>query len=114
VKSKLGDTFAEQADAFFQRAVIQAQNNLEHSAIADSEYALALAQYAKDDFPVLYLIGFLCEVHIFSNKIRKAKAYYNLGLQSLDKSSPDSASDKAMFDRLKDLMNGEDWKENVE
>jgi hypothetical protein len=109
VKEKLGDNFAEQADLFFERAVFEAQKNLEHSAIADAEYALALAQYAKDDFPILYLVGFLCEVHIFTDKIEKAKFYYNLGLQLLDKNSADN--DKASFDRLQDLMNGEDWKE---
>ena len=89
----------------------KAHKNLEHSAIADAEYALALAQYAKDDFPILYLVGFLCEVHIFTDKISKAKFYYNLGLQLLDKNSADYDNDKASFDRLQDLMNGEDWKE---
>lgn len=111
VKEKLGDSFSEQADMFFERAVFEAHKNLEHSAIADAEYALALAQYAKDDFPILYLIGFLCEVHIFTDKISKAKFYYNLGLQLLDKNSDDYDNDKASFDRLQDLMNGEDWKE---
>lgn len=112
VKEKLGDSFALQADIFFERAVYEAQNNLEHSAIADGEYALTLAHYAKDNFPILYLIGFLCEANIFSDKITRAKYYYNLGLQLLDKDSPDYENDKASFDRLQDLMNGEDWKEN--
>lgn len=111
VQEKLGDSFAQQADIFFERAVHEAQNNLEHSAIADGEYALTLAHYAKDNFPILYLIGFLCEAHIFADKITKAKYYYNLGLQLLDKDSADYDSDKASFDRLQDLMNGEDWKE---
>mgnify|MGYP000866573203 FL=1 len=114
VKEKLGDSFSEQADLFFERAVFEAHKNLENSAIADAEYALALAQYAKDDFPILYLIGFLCEVHIFTDQISKAKFYYNLGLQLLDKNSADYDNDKASFDRLQDLMNGEDWKEKLD
>ena len=114
VKEKHGESFSEQADLFFERAVFEAHKNLEHSAIADAEYALALAHYAKDDFPILYLIGFLCEVHIFTDKIRKAKFYHNLGLQLLDKNSADYDNDKASFDRLQDLMNGEDWKERHE
>jgi len=111
VKEKLGDTFAQQADIFFERAVHLAKRNLEYSDIEDGEFALSLAHYAKDNFPIIYLIGFLCEVHIFTDKIKKAKYYYNLGLQLLDKNSPDYNSDKASFDRLQDLMNGEDWKE---
>ena len=111
VKEKLGDSFADQADIFFERAVHEAQTNLEHSAIEDGEYALTLAHYAKDGFPIVYLIGFLCEVHIFTDKIKKAKFYYNLGLQLLDSNSPDYDRDKASFDRLQDLMNGEEWKD---
>ena len=114
VKEKFGDSFSAQADLFFERAVFEAHKNLENSAIADAEYALALAQYAKDDFPILYLIGFLCEVHIFTDKISKAKFYYNLGLQLLDKNSADYDNDKASFDRLQDLMDGEDWKEKLD
>lgn len=111
VKEKLGNTFAHQAEIFFERAVHEAKKNLEHSAIADGEYALSLAYYAKAEFPILYLIGFLCEIHIFTDKMKKAKYYYNLGLLLLDKNSPDYDSDRASFDRLQDLINGEDWKE---
>jgi hypothetical protein len=113
VKETLGDNFAQQADIFFQRAVHLAQKNLNHSAIEDGEYALTLAHYTKDDFPIICIIGFLCEIHIFTNRIKKAKYYYNLGLKLLDRNSPDYDSDKTNFDRLKDLMNGEDWKENL-
>ncbi len=114
VKEVMGDVFARQADLFFERAVYQAKNNLEYSSIADAEYALSLAQYTKDDYPIVYLIGFLCEAHIFTNKIKKAKAYYNLGIQLLDKNAEDYELDRASFDILKDLLNGEDWKENLE
>jgi hypothetical protein len=107
---KLGPAFAMQTDIFFERAVHEAQNGLFPSAIRDAQFALSTGVYQEDSYRLIYLIGFLCQVHLDNEDYQKARCYLDMGYKMLDKSDPDYADDKTKFDCLKDLIEGEDWK----
>jgi len=112
--TKFGEQFYEQTELFFQRAISQAEQGNLYGAIADGKFALELSNYSKDKSGLQYLIGFLSQVHCDLCQISKARAYYDLGLKILDTESVEYVEDLKMFDRLKDLIDGESWKEMEE
>lgn len=107
---KFGEFYAKQTEIFFERAVIEANNDLPYNAISDANFAYNLAQY-QNDTGLHCLVGFLSHLHIDIGQIRKAKAYLELGYKILDKEDEDYEKDKASFDQLKGLIDGESWKE---
>ena len=108
--AKYGEFYAEQTELFFERAIHYADKGLPLSAIADAKYAYSLSFYQPENYRVLYLIGFLTQIHIDNNLIAKAKDYCDLGFQLLDKESPDYEDDLKAFTELREMINGEDWK----
>jgi hypothetical protein len=113
--SKLGNVFKAQADLFFERAIHDAENGLLYSAVSDARFALELSQYAKDiGYEMIYMFGFLTQISLDVNNIIQAKYYYNLGEKMLDKNDINYESDKKAFAQLKEMIDGESWKENFE
>ena len=109
---KLGPAFAMQTDIFFERAVYEANNGLFASAILDARFALSTGVYQEDQYRIIYLVGFLCQAHIDIGDYAKAKHYLDLGYKMLDVNDSEYEDDKAKFDSLKDIIEGENWKGN--
>lgn len=74
--------------------------------------ALSAGVYQESYYPLIYLIGFLCQLHLDIEDYRKASAYLDWGYQMLDKTDPDYWRDKASFDKLKEVLDGEGWQES--
>ncbi|MBP8878325.1 MAG: hypothetical protein KBG86_09785, partial [Flavobacteriales bacterium] len=102
----------EQTMLFFERAVAQANKDLMHSAIADAQTAYTFAQF-NDEYRIVYLIGFLSQLHIDTEDFKKARAYCELGYKMLDTDDTDYADDKAKFDELKEIIDSESWKDDL-
>jgi|ERR1035437_1516623 hypothetical protein len=112
--NKFGQQYFDQAEIFFERAMKQAEQGLIHSAIADGKFALDLTHYSNDQTGIQYLIGFLSQLHCDIGQISISKAYYELGLKLLDTNDRGYEDDKQLFANLKELIDGESWKGNIE
>lgn len=108
-----GEFYAEQTDLFFERAVHFAEKGFPLTAISDAKFAYLLSQYQPDNYRIIYLIGFLCQLHLDNDFIRKAKAYCDLGFKLLDEEDPNYQDDLKAFSELRDIINGEEWKINL-
>ena len=111
---KFGTLYFEQTELFFERGVELANQGLIKSAIADVNFALNLIEYSNDKLGIHYLIGFLSQLHCDLGEISKAKSYYELGLKLLDKEDSDYHSDLDLYQRLKENIDSEGWKEEGE
>ena len=107
--NEFGKANLEQTILFFERAVSQARKELLYSAIADAQTAYTFAQF-NDEYRIVYLIGFLSQLHIDTNNFIQAKSYCELGFKMLDPTDIDYEDDKAKFDELKELIDSENWK----
>lgn len=110
VIDEFGDFYTEQTEIFFERAVYFAEKGFPLNAIADAKFAFALSNYQSDDYRTIYLIGFLCQIHLDNNFIEKAKSYCDLGFKILDKESSYYENDFKSFTELREIIKGEDWK----
>lgn len=110
---KYGEFYAEQSDLFFERAVFLAEKGVPLSAIRDAKFAYSLSQYQPENYRIIYLIGFLCQIHLDNNLIREAKAYCELGFKLLDKNDPDYDKDYKSFSELLDMIKGDEWKSSL-
>ena len=110
---KKGEFYAEQSDMFFERAIYFAKKGLPFSAISDAKFAHSLSYYQTDNYKVLYLIGFLCQIHLDNDFISKAKAYCDLGFQLLDEEDSNYNEDLKSFSEMRDIIKGEEWKMNL-
>lgn len=113
VIEKYGEFYAEQSELFFERAVHFAEKKLHLTAIKEAEYAYALSIHETDSYRVIYLVGFLAQLHLDNNNIREAKAYCNLGFQLLDEESSEYENELRSYTELREMINGEDWKMNL-
>ena len=111
IVEKLGAAFVMQTDIFFERAVHEANSGLFPSAIRDAQFALSTGIYQEDPYRVIYLVGFLCQAHLDIDDYQQANRYLNMGYKILDINDPEYADDKAKFDCLKAIIEGEDWKD---
>jgi tetratricopeptide (TPR) repeat protein len=111
---KFGKQYFDQAEIFFERAVAQAEQGLLQSAIADGKFALELSSYSKDKSGIQYLIGFLAQLNCDLGQINLALTYYELGLKLLDNEAAEYADDLEMYKKLKEHIDGESWKGNIE
>lgn len=110
---KYGDFYAEQSDLFFERAVFLAEKGVPLSAIRDAKFAYSLSQYQPENYRIIYLIGFLCQIHLDNTLIREAKTYCELGFKLLDKNDPDYDKDYKSFSELLDMIKGDEWKSSL-
>jgi len=110
---KKGAFYAEQSDLFFDRAIHFAKEGLPLSAITDAKYAYSLSYYQADNYRIIYLVGFLSQIHLDNDFIKKAKAYCDLGFKLLDNEDPDYENDLKSFSELRDIIKGEEWKMNL-
>ena len=111
MQGKYGEINLEQTRLLFERAIYEAKKNLPYSAIVDARIAYTQSQFAKGGGCPLYILGFLTEIHIEINKFKKAQSYLNICYELLDSNDPDYANDKAKFDEMQDIINGEMWKD---
>ncbi len=111
---KFGAHYFKQAELFFERATAQAEQGLIHSAIADGKFALDLSNYSNDTEGIEFLIGFMAQLHCDLGRIKQARAYYNLGLQLLDDEAADYEDSREMYRRLKELIDSESWKGDID
>ena len=111
IVEEYGEQNLEQTILFFERAVAQANKKLLHSAIADAQTAYTFSQF-NYEYRIVYLIGFLSQLHIDTEDFRKARAYCELGYKMLDPDDTDYADDKAKFDELKEIIDSESWKDD--
>ena len=114
IVDKYGSQFYEQADLFFERATKLAERGLTHSALADGKFALELSHYSRDGTGITDIIGFLAQLHCDLGHISKAGGYYELGIKLLDPKSRFYEDDHEMYKRLKEMIDGEGWKESLE
>ncbi len=75
--------------------------------------------YKRQDWTIVksyeeFVIGFLSPLHCDLGQISKSKAYYELGLKLLDPESKEYEDDKKMYKDLKEMIDGESWKETTE
>ena len=106
-----GEQNLDQTILFFERAVAQANKDLLYSAIADAKTAYTFGQF-NNEYRIVYLVGFLSQLHIDTEDFGKARAYCELGYKMLDPNDPDYADDKAKFDELKEIIDSESWKDD--
>ncbi|RZK26431.1 MAG: hypothetical protein EOO43_02870 [Flavobacterium sp.] len=111
--SEFGNQYYEQTEIFFNRAVSQANDGLLYSALADGKFALELNHYSPDKTGVVYLIGFLSQLHCDIGEIRIARSYYELGMKLLDPLEESYEDDMQLYIRLKELIDGESWKGEI-
>jgi len=112
IVEEFGKPNLEQTILFFERAVAQAKKDLLYSAIADAQTAYTFSQF-NDEYRIIYLIGFLSQLHIDTEDFKKARAYCELGYKMLDTDDTDYADDKAKFDELKEIIDSESWKDDL-
>jgi len=108
---EFGNANLEQTMLFFERAVAQANKDLLYSAIADAQTAYTFSQF-NDEYRIVYLIGFLSQLHIDTEDFKTARKYCELGYKMLDPDDSDYVDDKAKFDELKDIIDSESWKDD--
>jgi len=111
VINKFGESYAKSIEIFFERAIFEADRGSLHSAIKDAEFALALSNYEFNNLSTVFLVGFLCQVHLDVGNLKSARSYLNLGYKLLEKDDDDYNELKDDFDKLKELLDGEQWKE---
>lgn len=107
----LGESFAEQTDVFFERAIYEADNEMQLSAVSNAKFAIELGQF-QEDVPIIYIYGFLSQLLLDMGKIKDAKMMCNVGIKLLDDDDIDYENDKAMFFELRDMINSEGWKDD--
>ncbi len=113
IVNKFGEIYFEQAEIFFERAIAMAKNGFLYNAISDGQFALELTNYANDNKGVTSIIGFISQLYFDLGKIKKAYAYYELGIGLLDKESEFYEEDIELFRRLKELIDSENWKDDL-
>ncbi len=114
IVEKFGEQYFDQAEIFFERAMVQAKQGLLHSAIADGKFAIELSNYSNDKTGLTDIIGFISQLHCDLGQITKSKAYYELGLKLLDTESKFYETDKESYGKLKELIDSESWKESID
>ena len=108
---KHGKQYTKQADLFFERAVMLAQKGLLHTAFEEAKFALALNGFSKKQTRRHYIIGFISQLLCDLGQLKPAKTYYELGLKLLDNADLDYWADFEMYQRLKEHIDSEGWKE---
>ncbi len=108
---KHGKHYSKQADLFFERAVELAKKGLIHSAVEEAKFSLALNGYSKKQTRSHYIIGFIAQLYCDLGKIKNARGFFELGLKLLDRDDLDYWSDYEMYQRLKEHIDSEGWKE---
>lgn len=111
IVEEFGKANLKQTMLFFERAVAQANKDLLYSAIADAQTAYTFSQF-QDEYRIVYIIGFLSQLHIDTDDFKKARRYCELGYKMLEPEDSDYAGDKAKFDELKELIDSESWKDD--
>lgn len=114
IVEKFGEQYFEQTEIFFERAMAQAKQGLLHSAISDGKFAIELSNYSNDKTGLTDIIGFVSQLHCDLGQINKSKTYYDLGLKLLDPESEFYQTDKESYRKLKEHIDSESWKGNVE
>ena len=109
LKEQFSHEINQMVDIFFSRAVWEAAQGMLYSAVADSMFALNLAEY-HESCSRAYLLGFLAQVHVDLSDIKKAAFWLNRGWESFDSSDPDNEDLVESFQYLEDLLSGEEWK----
>ena len=110
IATEFGDFYSEQSDLFFERAVHFAKTGLPLTAISDAKFALSLSYYEEDQYNYIYLVGFLTQMHIDIDSIKKAKYYCEYGIEILNKDDSDYEKDLRSFSEMRDIIKGEEWK----
>lgn len=111
---RFGDSFKQQAESFFERAIQEAEHGLIHSAINDAVFATNLMEFATDKKGVESMYGFLAQIHCDQGQIKQAKKYYELGLNMLNEKDQDYEGDLKMFRKLKEHIDSESWKDGMD
>jgi hypothetical protein len=106
-----GKHYSIQTDLFFERACLSAEKGLLHSAIQEAKFALSLNEFSNDQNEKHFIIGFISQLYCDLGKIKVAKQYYELGLKLLDKQDTDYWDDLQIYERLKEHIDSEGWKE---
>ena len=103
MRENYADIYEFITDSFFQRAVDLAEEGYLLSAVNDAELARQMVHYTGDDYPVIYVYGFLTEASIEAGNIKQAQLYCDLALRMLDANDEDYARDLENFRQLREL-----------
>lgn len=114
IVQKFGEQYFDQAEIFFERAMAQVKQGLLHSAISDGKFAIELSNYSNDKTGLTDIIGFISQLHCDLGQISKSMAYYELGLKLIDSESEFYETDKESYRKLKEHIDSESWKGNIE
>ncbi len=110
ISTKYGEFYSKQCEIFFERAIHFSKTGLPYTAISEAKFALSLSYYESDKYQYIYLIGFLTQIHLDNNFIKKAKDYCDLGFEMLDKNDENFEEDYNAFSQMREIIKGEEWK----
>ena len=110
VKQEHGDFYTKQVDLFFERAMINSQKKLYHSAIQDCKFALALNEFSSNPINKHYLIGYISQLYCDLNQMDNAMYYYQLGIDQLETSCDNYKNDLNLYNNLREHFDFESWK----
>lgn len=114
IVQKFGGQYFDQAEIFFERGMAQLKQGLLQSAISDCKFAIELSNYSNDKTGLTDIIGFISQLYCDLGQINKSMAYYELGLKLIDSESEFYETDKESYRKLKEHIDSESWKGNIE
>jgi len=106
------DFFAATVDIFFEKAVELAKNKKFEEALQVGNDALVMAKYSNIGYPVVYLIGLLCEAYLDNDQPEIADNFFKSGMEILDENDSTYNRDVDQFLDLKMIIEEELEKKN--
>lgn|SRR5690554_4256367 len=104
---KNGDFFSSTVTAFFEKAVELATNEKYEEALAVGNDALVLVKYSNIGYPVVYLIGMLCQAYLDNDQPEVADRFFRYGMTILNENDATYDDDINQFLDLKGIIDDE-------
>lgn len=104
---KNGDFFSSAVTAFFEKAVELATNEKYEEALAVGNDALVLVKYSNIGYPVVYLIGMLCQAYLDNDQSEVADMFFRYGIKILNENDATYDDDIDQFLDLKGIIDDE-------
>lgn len=101
---KNGDFFSSAVTAFFEKAVELATNEKYEEALAVGNDALVLVKYSNIGYPVVYLIGMLCQAYLDNDQPEVADRFFRYGMTILNENDATYDDDINQFLDLKGII----------
>lgn len=109
-----GDIFTTVVSVFFEKAVEFAKDENYQDALEIANDALIFYKYSNIGYPVVYLIGMLCQAYLDNDKPEKADELFKIGVAIIDKNHFNFEEDINNFLDLKIIIDEELKKKELE